>query len=40
MKKRVKEEFKSLIAKADAQLLEKSFNESIINYKKALKIKQ
>ena len=37
--KESEEEFKSLIAKADAQLLEKSFNESIINYKKALKIK-
>ena len=37
--KESEEEFKSLITKADAQLLEKSFNESIINYKKALKIK-
>ena len=37
--KESEEEYKNLIAKADAQLLEKSFNESIINYKKALKIK-
>ena len=37
--KESEEEFNNLIAKADAQLLEKSFNESIINYKKALKIK-
>ena len=37
--KESEEEYKKLIAKADAQLLEKSFNESIINYKKALKIK-
>ena len=37
--KESEEEYNNLIAKADAQLLEKSFNESIINYKKALKIK-
>ena len=37
--KESEEEYKNLIAKADAQLLEKSFNESIDNYKKALKIK-
>ena len=33
------EEYQDLIAKADAQLLKKFFNESIDNYKKALKIK-
>ena len=38
-KKESEEEYNNLIAKADGQLLEKSFNESIINYKKALKIK-
>ena len=37
--KESEEEYNNLIANADAQLLEKSFNESIINYKKALKIK-
>jgi len=37
--KESEEEYNNLIAKADAQLLEKSFNESVINYKKALKIK-
>ena len=37
--KETEEEYNKLIAKADAQLLEKSFNESIINYKKALKLK-
>ena len=37
--KESEEEYNNLIAKADAQLSEKSFNESIINYKKALKIK-
>ena len=37
--KESEQEYNNLIAKADAQLLEKSFNESIDNYKKALKIK-
>ena len=37
--KESEEEYNNLIAQADAQLLEKSFNESIVNYKKALKIK-
>ena len=37
--KESEEEYNNLIAKADAQLLEKSFEEAIASYKKALKLK-